>query len=386
MEISELQKKIAAGEGFHLEFKETLPTKESLAKIIVCFANTDGGLLLIGVHDSGEIRGIDNLDQVMRVVDDVAYHRCHPPVTVLQETVELEGKTVLLVRIPKGAQRPYRTGSGQYYVRSGSRCRQASREELLRLFQAGESLYFDETPVIQADYSDLDVEEFRSFLKTYLEISANEAEVQTYLKNLHLLDQQKRPTVARLLFFGKNPQRYLPTHKIIGAFIKGTDIAEPPFDRKDITGTIPRIIEQAQQFLHLYLVEKHTITGFESELKPELPGVALREAIVNAVAHRDYTVDAAIRILIFDNRVEIHTPGRLPNTVTIESIRIGGAHVVRNPTIYNLLYKMGLVTDLGSGVRRMIQAVQRHIGMDVELYETDAEFVVSLPRPPRETL
>jgi len=380
MDEFELLNRIAKGEDFHTEFKEQLPDRNELAKQIVCFANTDGGQLLVGVRDNGEILGIDKLDENMRIVDDVAFNRCQPPITVLQESVTIDNKTVLVVHIPKGTQRPYRTKSGQYYMRSSNRCRQATREELLRLFQAGESLYFDETPVSQATYSDFDLPFFQEFLKSYLDIEAQESELENYLRNLHCIHNQKQPTLAGILFFGKTPQKFLPNYKIICAFIQGDDISLPPSDRKDINGKIPELIENTKSFLYLHLTESHTIKGFEPERELEIPEVALRESIVNAIAHRDYTIDAPIRIIIYNDRIEVRTPGRLPNTVTIESMKIGGSHVLRNPTIYNLLSKMGLVTDLGSGVRRMIRAVKEQLNKDVLLKEVENEFVVTLPR------
>ncbi|MEW5767618.1 MAG: ATP-binding protein [bacterium] len=96
--------------------------------------------------------------------------------------------------------------------------------------------------------------------------------------------------------------------------------------------------------------------------------------------HRDYTINAPIRIIIFTDRIEIHSPGRLPNTVTIESMKVGGSHVLRNPHIYNMLAKIRMVTDLGSGVRRMIRLVKDYIGLDVELIANENELVVIIPR------
>ncbi len=143
------------------------------------------------------------------------------------------------------------------------------------------------------------------------------------------------------------------------------------------------IVEEAARFLRIHLTERHEIRGFEPEVECEIPEVALREALVNALAHRDYTVPAPVRLFVFDNRVEIRTPGQLPNTVTIEAMRLGGAHVVRNPTIYTLFARLGLVTGIGSGVYRMIQVVREAIGRDPELVSSPSEFVVVLPRRER---
>ena len=183
-----------------------------------------------------------------------------------------------------------------------------------------------------------------------------------------------------MLFFGERPQYYLPFAKIIAAQIPGTQISIPPADRKEIDGSIPEILDASLNFFRLYLKEEHKIKGFESELYPEVPIEVLREAIVNAIAHRDYTVSGPIRVLIFDDRIEIRTPGKLPNSVTVESIRVGGAHVVRNPTLYNLLNKIGMVTDIGSGVYRMIKLVQEKLGKDLGLSATETEFTLTIPR------
>jgi Predicted transcriptional regulator containing an HTH domain and an uncharacterized domain shared with the mammalian protein Schlafen len=125
MDKLELQERILKWENLHTEFNERLPDNETIAKAIVCFANADGGQLIIGISKSGDIVGVGNLDEAIRKIDDVAFHRCEPPVSILTETVDIEGVIILIVSIPKGEQRPYRTGSGLYYIRSGNRCRPA---------------------------------------------------------------------------------------------------------------------------------------------------------------------------------------------------------------------------------------------------------------------
>lgn len=377
----ELKERIKKGEDFHTEFKETLPDKNKIIKEIVGFANTDGGQLIFGVTNTGEIPGIENVDESMRVIDDLAYQQCEPPITVIQETININKKVILIVNIPKGKQRPYKTSSGHYYIRASNRCRQASREELLRLFQSGESIYFDETTVHRANFKDIDMDSFEEFLLNYMDIKANESEMRNYLKNLHLINGDNKPTAAGILFFGKRPQFFFQSSRVICAYIKGKDLAVAPADKKDITGRIPNILEDTEKFINLYLKEEHIINGFEPEIRREISPAAIREAVVNAISHKDYTVSAPIRIIIFEDRLEIRTPGKLPNSVTIDSMKIGGSHILRNPTIYNLLYKMGMVTDLGSGVRRIITLVRSHSQKEVLLQETANEFILTIPRP-----
>ena len=379
MNALELIERVSKGEDYHTEFKERLPDNESLARSVVCFANADGGKLIIGIADSGNILGIQNPDEAMRIADDVAFNRCEPSISILQETIEVDGKIVLIISIPKGEQRPYRTKSGIYYLRSGNRCSQASWDEVRRLYQISESVFYDESPISRASIANLDIDYFRLFLERYLDISPEEGLIEIYLKNLRIITDTKKPTLAGILFFGRNPQQFISYSKIIAAYIPGTDLATPPYDKKDMEGRIPDILENSLRFSKLYLREEHIIEGFKPELHPELPETVLREAIVNAIAHRDYTISAYIRILIFNDKIEIRTPGRLPNTVTIDSMKIG-CHVLRNPTIYNLLYKIGMVTDTGSGIRRITKLVKQYTGKEAGLEVTDNEFILTLPR------
>jgi ATP-dependent DNA helicase RecG len=351
----ELRELISNGEGYHLEFKEESVSPDSIKKTIVCFANTDGGKILVGVSNDKSISGVSNVDRKMLYIENIAYNNCEPPITILQETVVIEDKKVIVVNIPQGTQRPYRTNEGKYYIRSTNQCRDASREELLRIFQASEILCYDEIPVSRAKFYDLDLNIFLSFIKEYLNVEiSNESDIQYYLKNFHLVNSENIPTVSGILFFGKNSQTFISQARIICAAISDKDIAVEPFDRKEISSNIPQMITDCERFLKIHLTQKHEIKDFEKEVKEEIPFTALREAIVNAIAHRDYTINQAIRVLVFSDRVEIRSPGILPNTVTVDSMRVGGSHVLRNPTIYNMLYKYKMVTDLGSGVRRII--------------------------------
>lgn len=377
----ELREKIAKGEGFHLDFKQEMKDNNAFAKSVVGFANTDGGQLIIGVADDGSVRGAVNVDPLMLKIDDIAFNRCEPPITVVQETLVIEGKTVLIVNVPKGTQRPYRTKDGKYYIRSANRCRQASREELLRMFQSSESIFYDETFVAAAQYAVLDVDSFQNFLEKYIDYGHHgDEDLSLLFKNFHLVSDEKKPTVSGILFFGKDPQKYLPASRIICAFIRGTDIAISPSDKKELVGKIPDMLEDVHRFLKLYLTERHEISGFEPETKVEIPEVALREAVVNAIAHRDYTITSPIRVIIYEDKVEIRSPGKLPNTVTVDSMKAGGSHVLRNPTIYNLLVKMKMVTDMGSGVRRIMRSIRSAMHKEAGISATENEVIVTLPR------
>lgn len=376
MDVLELRERISKWEDLRTDFNVEVGGTDDLAKDIVCFANTNGGQIIIGVARDRTIVGVSDPDPVHRHVDNVAFNNCEPPITVVQETVEIDGKTVV-VNVPKGDQRPYRTNRGRYYVRTTSGCRDASREELLRLFQAVESLYYDETPLPRLTVTDLDVGAFERFLQRTGQKDLAQ-DPPRLLRSWGLLSSG-HPTVAGLLLLGHDPQRHLPYAQINAARFPGRDVAAAPSDRKDIAGRLLDMIDDAQRFLRLHLRIPHEIEGFQPEPRPELPEEALREAIVNAVAHRDYTVQGPMRLFIFDDRIELHTPGKPPNSVDADAMR-AGVHVVRNPRIYARMSDAGPVTRAGTGVPRIVKLVRDATGEDIGLDVRDFEVLLSIPR------
>jgi ATP-dependent DNA helicase RecG len=377
MDLSELKDCLARGENLHTDLKRKLGSPAELAKDLVCFANTDGGQIIIGVADDRSILGVEDPDDVHRFVDNVAYNNCEPPLSVIQEVLQIDQKKVVVVNVPKGRSRPYRTNQGKYYIRTTSGCRDASREELLRLFQATDSLFYDETPFLGLGMAELDLGAVEHFLAETGQTDLGLDPVQL-LRNWRLVAGD-HPTLAGIVLFGRDPQRHLPFAQINGARFPGTESALAPSDRKDLRGRLLEVIDQAERFIDLHLPLPHDIRGFEPEPKPEIPKQVFREAIVNAVAHRDYTVQGPIRLFIFDDRVEIHTPGKPPNTVTEAAMR-SGVHVVRNPHIYTRLSDAGLVTRAGTGIRRIIRLVREATGRDVEIALRDFEVLLTIPR------
>src|SRR5437667_911039 len=378
MNISELKERIARWEDLHTEFKQWPVHPDDLASSIVAFANTDGGQLIIGVTNDRKIVGVADSDRVTRDLDNISRNNCEPPITIIQEVLELPSSVpIVVINIPKGDQRPYRTNRGVYYIRTTSGRRQASRQELLRLFQATESLFYDETPLPRLGISDIDVGAVKQFLRSTGQESL-EIDLERLLVNWRLMSAD-HPTIAGVLFFGWEPQRHLPFAQINAFTFKGTDSSGAPADAKELQGRLLDVVDQAQRFLRLHLRSPHEIRGFEPEAKPELPEEILREAIVNAVAHRDYTVQGPIRIFLLDDRIEIHTPGRAPNTVDEKSMR-AGVHVPRNPHIYARLADAGLVTRAGSGIRRIVRLVKEATGADIGLDLSESEVLLTIPR------
>ena len=382
MRTLDLSARLAGGENLHTEFKAWPIHAGDLAAAIVAFANTDGGQIFLGVQNDGDVSGVADIDQAMQFVDNVAFNNCAPPVTVVQETVEgTDG--LVIVNVAKGDGRPYRTNRGQYYIRTTSGRRHASQEELLRLFQSSESLFYDEIPMWKSSLDDFEADAVQEMLEAIQDQGFDLSGMprDRLLRNWRLVEgdnEQPRGTVAGLLLLGRDPQRFLPHAYLSALRIPGLDISIPPIDQKRIVGRLFDMLSDSLRFLDFHLLRRHRIRGLEPEVLLEFPVACLREILVNALAHRDYTVAGPIRLLIFDDRVEVRSPGGLPNSVRLDQLP-AGVHVLRNPTVYNLLLKRGLVTDAGSGIPRTIRLLQE-VGSKPSFRLEGNEFVVVLRR------
>lgn len=212
MTPDELRDRILRWEDPHTDFKEAIGKNIELAKDLVCFANSDGGQLVIGVAKDRSIVGVPDTDQLLLTVDDVAFQSCSPSLTVVPEIVVLDGKDVVVLNIAKGDQRPYSTRDGRYYVRSGTRCRRASREELLRLFQAAHSLFYDEQPLPRLHLTDLDLDAVSRYLDETGQVDLDDDLVRL-LRAWRMYDGS-HPTVGGLVLFGRRPQAELESSRV----------------------------------------------------------------------------------------------------------------------------------------------------------------------------
>lgn len=382
IELLEIVKK---GEDSYTEFKEERAHSDQLAAEIVAFANTEGGNLIVGVSDEGEIIGVTNLDKEMQRIDNICANNCEPTVYTTIEKLVIDDKKILIVKIPKGTQRPYRTNRGIHYIRTASGKRIASPGELRLIHQASGAIYYDELPVPNTSIEDADLEYFEEFLKKSLGGGIGDFGIKTVdlLKNMKILTSYESDTVTTtggLLFFGKHPEHHLPYCKVTIVRFPGNDIGEK-FEKKDIEGKLIEQIEETERVLKEYLRSETKIEGFEKE-EPlfEIPVESLREAVINAIAHRNYQLPSQVRIFIFDDRIEIKSPGKLPNTVTVENIKFGFP-LHRNPLIVSFLAKEHRMTEIGTGIPRMIRLLKEHTGREPDFEERDQEFIVRIWRP-----
>ncbi len=380
MDILELNSLITNGEGQYLEFKRLFSDADNIAAEIVAFLNSEGGILLFGVEDDGQIYGANDSPRLRERVLGVCRNNCVPTFVPTIEEIEVTGKAVLAVHIPKGADKPYCTNRGLYYIRADNQKRRTSKEELGRLFQSAGFVHYDTSAVPGTTMDDLDSYHLeRYFAQVYdLDLHKSEISLERLLINAHILSDDGDATVGGILFFALNPSNILFQAGIMVARYNGNEISAQLLRTRHIDAPLPEMIDQALEFV---MNNTAAITTLESARRVEItqyPETVVREAITNAVAHRNYSISGSrVTILIFDNRIEIKSPGRLPNTVTLENIRYG-VSFSRNQFIVKLLNNYGYIEILGQGVPLMIREMRHHAGREPDFAERGEEFIVTL--------
>ncbi len=302
--------------------------------------------------------------------------------------VKIEGdneiKNVLVVHINEGINKPYKTAQGEIYIKQGSNKRLLTdNAEIMRLYQNSGNLSADEMEVYETSILDLDELKFSHYFKKEFEQTFAEMGL-TYEQALKAkrVIRNTKVTLAGLLFFGNNPQTIKPAFTIKAVSYYGNEIEGNNYRSKpgDMTGTIPELYEKAMNFLLSNLHHLQNGDNFNTPGKLEISKIALGELLQNALVHRDYFKNSPIRLLIFDNRVEIISPGKLPNSLTVEDIRYGNP-VIRNNQILAFSLRLLPISGLGSGIKRALAAQP-----DIEFInqEQGEQFIVKIPRPERD--
>jgi len=356
-------------EGKTLEFKRDLSNPDGALKTIVAFANTAGGTLLVGVEDrSGRVCGVrDPLDleeRLANLISDLITPRLVPELELLR----WRRTQVLAVQVHPSASRPHylkREGlTGGVYVRVGSTNRRADREliEELRRFVRGET--FDEQAMLGVDSEALD---FRAASESFAPVRKL---VRSDLETLRLVtvnQGRKVPTVGGMLLFGQHREQHFPDAWIQAGRFRGTDKSRV-IDTVEIRSLPVRAIEEGIAFVQKHAVHGAAIGAVRRKERWNLPPVAVREAVINAVAHMDYAQRGGpIRISVFDNRLEVENPGLLPFGLTIEDLP-RGISKLRNRVIGRVLHALGLIEQWGSGIQRMTAAC-REAGLAPPVFE-----------------
>ena len=343
--------------------------------------------MLFGVEDkTGELVGLDYdaIQRTSNAVSNIANELVKPTVYITTEVVtvdvsDTEKKSILVVHVDEGVSKPYKDRNGAIWIKQGSDKRRVTdNNEQIRLFQQSGSLYVDEMIIPNTSKADVDKTKVEKYIKAIQkEDSAEKVEIdEKLLTNLNILRDNKL-TLGGLEFFANNPQKYRPAFCIKAVSFFGNSIGGSSYrDSKDIEGTIPEMFDQAMGFLTTNLRSVQAEQNFNSVGVLEISKIALEELVQNALTHRDYTKNSPIRIMIFDDRVEIVSPGSLPNSLTIENIKMGNA-VVRNNLLVSYCSKLMNYRGFGSGITRALEN-QPNIELinDVE----GEQFIVKIPR------
>ena len=386
MDAIELLDIVGSGETSKVQFKEKWANQESIAAEMIAFSNSIGGMLLLGVEDkTGEIKGLTNeeIRDYNLKIWNIATDLINPSIYVTTEIVTVENgdnKKVLIVHVSEGVNKPYKDNRSAIWVKQGSDKRRVTENaEILRLFQKGGNLLADEMEVYETSIDDIDRKEFEEYFTSEFKATFEEKGL-TYeqaLKAKKVL-RNERVTIAGLLFFAKAPQSFKPAYTVKAVSFFGNSLSGNQYRSKpdDFKGTLPELFKQGMSFLksNLKAIQKEEEFNTKGEL--EISEIALIELFQNALIHRDYLKNSPIRLLIFDNRVEIISPGSLPNSLTVEEIKYGNP-VIRNNQIAAFGSHTMPYSGLGSGISRALSE-QPNIELVNDL--EGEQFKVIIPR------
>ena len=366
--MSSLRDIIALGEGFTTEFKQS--GTSHLGRELCAFANSTGGVILIGVSDSGEIVGVSDINKLKSEVQNIA-RSIEPPLVVEIDSVE----NVLLVSVPPQNSKPYSSG-GKFYLRDGATSQRMSRNEIREFFFKEGVIHFDEMANEWFDMkADLADERFNRFAR-HAGLPAGMNKIQT-LENLHLV-RNGRMTNAGAWLLADDILKFNSAANVSCALFMGSTKTRI-LDRKDFNGDVYSIYQAVIGYLLEKLNTELIIKARGRDERLELPEEALREAVVNALAHRDYRSTANVQIYIFQDRVEIVSPGGLPAGMTPELL--GKKSIPRNPLLFGMLYRMNAVEHVGSGIKR-IRDICRNYGFEEPRIEVENDWItLSFLRP-----
>jgi len=352
---------IISGEDSTRQFKVDVRNVDSLASEMVAFANSDGGTIFIGVADDGSIPGLLPKDvvRINQLISNAASQHVRSPLTVQTENVQLStGRIVIVLTVPKGIDKPYFDKNGVIWLKCGADKRRInSKEELRRLFQFSDQFHADELPT-KAGIDKLDKLRFRDFIRDVykLDFPDDPRNLIQLLQNMSLATDTGCLNLAGMLLFTERPEWIKPQFVVKAIRYPGNEIHVSDYlDTEDFSGPLSKIFNDSLSFVMRNLHKVQNGRGVNAPGLPEIPEAVFEELLVNALIHRDYLVSAPIRLFIFDNRIEIISPGHLPNNLTVERIRAGISNI-RNPILVSFVAK-GLLPyhGLGSGIKRAVK-------------------------------
>ena len=344
-----------------IEFKESL---KNIDKEIVAFSNALGGRIFLGIGDDNKVKGIGMTNKLKSQIQDIA-NNCDPAVKI---SLVKFGR-VLIINVEEGQNKPYRCSSG-FYMRQGPNSQKMKTRDIKEMILSQGKVKFD-NQATEFDFKDFDKEAFANYLKKAG--IASTASRKDILFNLGILKEGKLNNTG-ILFFSKLPKKYFINAYVTCARYKGTEKVKV-IDRKDMEANLVNQVENSIKFIERNTMLEYEIKGLERKEIPEYPVEALREAILNAVMHRDYfETGANVQIDIFDDKITVTNIGGLIKPLTKE--KLGKMAVRRNPLIADLFHRVHLVERMGTGIKRIRQECLKHGNVKFEI-ETNGYFIAT---------
>ena len=394
---TELLEIIASGENSGVEFKRDDLRTQDLAKELVAFSNLEGGMVLLGAEDDGTITGLAR-DDLEEWVLNVCRDKIRPAIIPFFEVVRgvRDNQDVAIVRVTRGydVHALWHNNTNRYLIRSGSQSREASPEELARLFQQRGSMRAELRPVSGAVLANLDQRRLRNYFGNIRQQDVPEDENgeawRSLLINTEVMTEEG-VTVGGMLLFGTIPNRFLPHAGIDAVAFSGTEQDYDAQERTTLRGPMTPllgkgndliengIVEQALEFVRRNTRVVVDTQGGRRVERLAYPPDAVREGIVNSLIHRDYLLTSTdIQLAVYSNRLEIVSPGRLPNGITPDRMRLG-TRSTRNQLLKDVMRDYRYLEHMGMGIpRKIILGMKEHNGTEPDLIEQDERFLVRL--------
>ncbi|MSP13506.1 MAG: transcriptional regulator [Chloroflexi bacterium] len=378
----EVQSLLNQGSGEDLDLKPARTSPPSLATSLVALANTHGGILILGADT-----GLPDPDEArLRVLE--ATLLCDPPLILpVPETITIGDKILLVLTVPPGLPHVYHI-RGRYLYRRGAEELPLPAPRLRQLLLERSERGFELVPVEEATLEDLDSDRIFRYIESHGSLRGFQSDPQDrslnspgnkmgeILQAQGCLTRDHRPTAAGILLFGKHPQHFLSSAEIIAVRYAGTHMSDT-YIREDIRNTLPEQIRRAEAFVVSNMRIAARLAGLAREEQEEYPREVIREAIVNAVAHRDYAIRGdEIRVTLYADRLEIYSPGRLPGHVTLDNLK--DERFSRNPAIVQILGDLGFIERLGYGIDRMLKSMKGRGLPEPKFEETANGFKVTI--------
>jgi ATP-dependent DNA helicase RecG len=361
-----LREELLKGEDSTRQFKRQIDGQDHLAKEIVAFLNTRGGRIFVGVDDDGSIAGVSGVvvASLANTVSNACSQSINPPCSVLTFNVSTAEGIVVVIDVPDGTDKPYQDKEKQFWVKKGADKRRVTeRSELRRLFQGGHVTYADASPVAGTSVADLDLSALRNYYEERFPdevLSDDEGEIARQLQGIRLMTGEQLGAAAVLLF-SKRPSILLPEFTIKAVWFKGNDSSGTEYrDNRRFEGTLQSQYEQGIAFLNRWNARVQEDGGFNDPGQAEIPEFVFEEILVNALVHRDYFIADSVKLFIFDNRIEVRSPGTLPNSLT-EQEALRGIGRDRNPLLLSLAYQLMKYRGSRSGLKRVKAAIPQVI-------------------------